>query len=256
MSAAIQDCKNWLGKSFQAFRMKALEGPAAGIPSHTAEPMAGSLLDALCAGDLVQAEALMKASPETSMDDEVASLGLMLPVISQLEQDWRSKRRTYVDTVFAFWNVRRLLNNIESNRTSHVPSSDPSVGRALLAASPGTQHIIGLSVVDDSFRLAGWSTQTFTSGDRDTVIEAAKVTCADVIGLSVGQDEGLINLDAYVSQLRSNSRNRSVKIILGGNVFSHPVRQYSWLGADYIAPTIEDALGYCSSIVSTGMQRN
>lgn len=68
----------------------------------------------------------------------------------------------------------------------------------------------------------------------------------DYIGISVGHDEGLAGLSEFIALLRQESRARDVRILVGGNVFSHPTSQYVWLGADFVALNVEDALTYCS----------
>jgi hypothetical protein len=65
-----------------------------------------------------------------------------------------------------------------------------------------------------------------------------------------------MDLGQFISLLRQKSRNPSVKIILGGNVFLSPRTQYDWLGADYVALSVEDALGYCSGTATVELPSN
>jgi methanogenic corrinoid protein MtbC1 len=255
-SAAIQDCRKWLGNTLQAFKLRALPTRAGVNDMSPAGPESTSLLEALCDGDLQQAEMILNSSLESASVGIQDSFGLVLPVIPQLENEWRAGQRSYTDTVYALWNVERLLSRLESQRPSQTRPTGSAWGRVLLAAAPDTQHIFGLSVVSDSFRAAGWDTQIFTNDHPDGIVQAATDWSADFIGLSVGYDEGLLDLGQFISLLRQKSRNPAVKIILGGNVFSSPRAQYEWLGADYVALSVEDALGYCSGTASVELSRN
>lgn len=252
LNSATQDCTNWLGEAIQVLKHRALVSLADRKRRDQGTAVTNALLDAVSAGNLEQTEALLRAVAEHSGAGTLWSPGLMMSVISQLEENWQSDRRSYSDTIFAFWNVQRVLNHLESKTAWPLAVG----GRIFLATSPGTQHTFGLSVVDNSFRLAGWDTQTFMSGDCDSILDFARTATFDVIGLSVGHDEGLDGLEDFLSVLRSKSRNHAVKIILGGNIFSQPVRQYDWLGADYIALSVESAMEYCSGVASIGLQRN
>lgn len=253
---AIQDCNKWLGDSFRAFKLRAYQAgtTAAGLNAERATSI--SLLEALCDGDLEQAKLFLNACHESLGKGQRASLSILLPVILQLEKDWLADRRSYSDTVYAFWNVERLMSRLETPGGRRAKLNAPVWGRILLAAAPNTQHVFGLSVVEDSFRAAGWDTQCFTSSPPDSIVQAAEVTHADFIGLSVGHDEGLLDLGQFISLLRQKSRNPSVKIILGGNIFSAPPNQYDWLGADYVALHVGDALEYCSGLTMTELPRH
>jgi methanogenic corrinoid protein MtbC1 len=255
-SAAIQDCRKWLGDTLQALKLRALPSRASVSDMSQEGPSSTSLLETFCDGDLQQAELILNSSLESASVGTRDQLSLVRPVIPQLENDWRAGQRSYTDTVYAFWNVEQLLSRLESQRPSQTRPKGSAWGRVLLAAAPETQHVFGLSVVGDSFRAAGWDTQTFTNDHPDGIVRAATDWSADFIGLSVGYDEGLLDLGQFISLLRQKSRNPSVKIILGGNVFSSPRTQYEWLGADYIALSVEDALGYCSGTTTVELSRN
>jgi methanogenic corrinoid protein MtbC1 len=254
--AAIQDCRKWLGDSLQAFKIRALKTRARGSDMSLECHTSTSLLEALCDGDLQQAELISTSSHENSSAGIQTAFGSILSVIPQLEKDWLTGQRGHSDTVYAFWTMERLLSRLESQRSSQTSPRRATWGRILLSAAPDTQHVFGLSVVGDSFRAAGWDTQIFTSDRPDSIVQAAMDSFTDFIGLSVGYDEGLMDLGQFISLLRQKSRNPSVKIILGGNVFSSPSTQYDWLGADYVALSVEDALGYCSGTATVELPSN
>jgi len=253
---AIQDCSKWLSDSFHAFKLRAQQTRASADILIPGRPKSASLQSAFCEGDLERA-ALILADPfENSDGGRPASFSMLLPVILQLEKDWLSGQRSYADTVYAFWNVERVMSRLENRISLRTKPKAPAWGMILLATAPDTQHVFGLSVVDDSFRAAGWDTQNLTNCPPAEIVQAAELTHADFIGLSVGHDEGLIDLGQFISLLREKSRNPTVKVILGGNVFSAPANQYDWLGADHVALNVEDALEYCSGWMTTEFLRH
>ena len=67
------------------------------------------------------------------------------------------------------------------------------------------------AIVEESFRAAGWDTQTFTNEHPDGILHAARSASVDFIGLSVGHDEAFCDLARFISLLRQESRNPEVK---------------------------------------------
>lgn len=257
MSAATEDCDRWLRDSFLALKRK-VEANIDAIPASELRPCAeaNSLLEAFGAGDLQQAERILTSSVKDASCDHHTSSGLILPLISQLEGEWLAGRRSYVDTVYAFWSMQRFLDDMEKRNTGSAHPPRSAWGNVLLAASPGTRHTFGLSVVDDRFRAGGWHTETFTNGNPDTLLDAARKNAAEFIGLSVGHDEGLADLGDFIALLRSESRNPDVRIILGGNIFMSSRDQYDWLGADLVALNVDEALTYCSGAAAAAHPGN
>ena len=54
-----------------------------------------------------------------------------------------------------------------------------------------------------------------------------------------------MGLADHIKNFRSVSKNPSIRIILGGNVFDMRASEYDWIGADYIAYSPNEALQYC-----------
>lgn len=255
ISVAIQDCRKWLGDSLQALRLRAHPISHAAVDA-SLEARSTEILKAFCDGDLQRAEAILSSSGSTPGDPIQLSFSMILPVIHQLETEWQTGQRSYVDTLFAFWNIERLMSHLASQRPRQVGHNGSAWGRVLLAAAPNTHHVFGLAIVEESFRAAGWDTQTFTNEHPDGILHAARSSSVDFIGLSVGHDEAFCELARFISLLRQESRNHEVKIMLGGNVFSSPASQYDWLDADLVALSVEDALAFCSGMASMEFSRN
>lgn len=253
-SAASQDCNKWLHQSLQSLsqRAQSLEVDS-GIAVDTA--LGPLILESFSGSDRQVAEKMLK-SDAGSQGVSQSHLNSILPALFNLKEEWLAGRCTYADTVYGLWIAERLLSSLDSRMTFQGGHTGSGQGHVLLAAAPNNRHIFGLSIVAESFRTADWQTQSLMDSNADNVVQTVQETSPDFIGLSVGYDEGLINLDRFIATLRQNSRNPDLKIVLGGNVFSQPTVQYEWLGADFVALSIDDALRYCSTVTSIEQPRH
>lgn len=250
--AASQECNKWLHHSLQALSHRAQATLKAGTEYSTDTPLGPLILDSFSGSDRQVAERMF-AGGAASRDQSQPHVSAILPALLKLETEWLAGRRTYADTVYGLWIAEQLMNRLGAKST-HMAGN--GLGQILLAAAPENRHVFGLSIVAESFRAADWCTHSLIDSDADSVVQAVHAASSDIIGISVGFDEGLINLDRFIACLRQHSRNPTVKIMLGGNVFSQPTVQYEWLGADFIAPSIDDALRYCSTVTSTNRPRH
>jgi methanogenic corrinoid protein MtbC1 len=229
---ASQGCNRWLHNSLQSLRNRAQQklSKFQFIDEHP-DPKGG---DARLASLLTDTGS--GPSPPSSA---------IIPALEELESAWLAGRISYTDTIYGLWLAKRRLDGIDGPAPP-MTRAGSAWGNVLLAAAPNSQHVFGLSIVTESFQGAGWHTTTLTDGYQEKIIEAAKELSLDYIGISVGHDEGLAGLSEFIALLRQESRARDVRILVGGNVFSHPTSQYVWLGADFVALNVEDALTYCS----------
>lgn len=243
---ASEGCNKWLQNSLQTLKLRTQEklgtepDRSAGNSSYT------QLFHELHSGTFQEAGLRLK-DPEFQPGDSSQPLSTVLPTLLELEKAWLAGRLSYTDTVYGLWLTERLLDSLDRTMSHTGTERTHKWGNILLAAAPRSQHIFGLSVVAERFGGAGWNTTTLTDGIPATILQAVQTVWVDVVGISIGHDEGLVDLDQLTNALRQECTNPEVKIMLGGNVFSPPTNQYNWLGADFVALNVEDALGYCSA---------
>ena len=245
-SLSPTSCDPWLTASFAAFRHA--RGHEAPLPPETADQR-DALCAAVCQGDLARAEAICLAHAHAHPTGPSGLSALVLPTVYRIEQDWQTDQRSYADTLFAFWNLQRLVQRLDVLASARTPATaGASGGRILLATAPGEVHQLGVLVVGDLFRSHGWHASTLIAERAEVLLQAVQDEALDVLGLSVGHDATLQGLADLLRRLRACSRHPGLQIVLGGNVFGAPVRQYDWLGADHIALSATDALQFCAAV--------
>jgi methanogenic corrinoid protein MtbC1 len=85
------------------------------------------------------------------------------------------------------------------------------------------QHTIGLFIVSEFFRHAGWRVWGEPIYRLNKSITLVFSQWFDVIGISVGFEEQLVNVNQLIQSLRSRSMNPNVAFMVGGPLYnSHP----------------------------------
>ncbi len=243
----LDDCAPWLQQAWVELKAPLSQGDFAPLP-HSLDPaLLTTLLQVVCQGDIATAHRLCQqfTQADAGRADMQHALSLILPVIEQIERDWQADRRSYTDTLYAFWNVQRLLQTwsvAQTTPTEPLPGVQRHAGRALMASVPGSLHHLGALVVADHFRGHGWQVQTLIDATADQLIQAVRDGHCDVLGLSVGHDAGLQGLADLIRSLRAAAPATPPRIVLGGPVFSSGASGFAWLVADGIATSAQQAL--------------
>jgi methanogenic corrinoid protein MtbC1 len=105
----------------------------------------------------------------------------------------------------------------------------------LLTIIPGEQHSFGLSMVAEFFRRAGWNLCTGPFSSHQELTSLVHNHWFDVVGFSVSSDRRLDELKKDISDIKRDSRNRSVGIMLGGPMVAAQPGLVAAMGADMMS---------------------
>jgi methanogenic corrinoid protein MtbC1 len=126
--------------------------------------------------------------------------------------------------------MRRLSDRF-TDETNAIPAGES----VLLTIIPGEQHSFGLSMVAEFFRRAGWNLCTGPFSSHQELTSLVQNHWFDIVGFSVSSDRRLDELEKDIRDIRRDSRNRHVGIIIGGPmVIAHPDLVAS-MGADMMS---------------------
>lgn len=161
-------------------------------------------------------------------------LHLLTPAARQLGDLWYEDRCDFTQVTTGLWRLQHVLRDLgpaflrDTRSLAHAP-------RALFLPVPGEQHTLGLMMVVDFFRRAGWSVRTGTVADRSELVSLVRSQPFAVIGLSVACGERLEDVEAAIRTVRRSTRNGAVGVMVGGPLFvAHPELVMS-VGADATA---------------------
>lgn len=175
-------------------------------------------------------------------------LDLLAPTARHLGVLWEDDLCDFAELTIAMGRLQRIMHDLTA-RFHAEPAPDPQGRSILLMACPGETHSFGLSLIERFFRDAGWDV---TSAARDPGIDPvflARTGWFDVIGLSLGSETLLPTLTRAVAALRQASRNQSVRVMVGGPIFTDNPDYVGLVGADATAGDARCAITIAESLL-------
>lgn len=173
-------------------------------------------------------------------------LDLLAPAARHLGALWEEDACDFLTVTEALGRLhaisRRLCAELENES---VPANGRSV---LLLPCPGETHVFGLSLVASFFRETGWDVTTAVPGPGVDPLDLLRIDWFDVVGLSLSCDVLLPTLATTVTEVRRHSRNREIRVLVGGPFFARHGGEAGIVGADAcasdacLAPAAAEAL--------------
>ena len=162
-------------------------------------------------------------------------LQLFAPAARRLGAMWEEDRCTFVDVTLGVGRLQQLTHGFGDLLRGPVES--PATGRVLVAGAPREQHTLGVTMVAEFLRRDGWEVVLAPASDdsRDLISEA-ELDWFDVVAISAATDHSVGRLKQVIRELRRRGRNRGLKVIVGGRVFSECPELTHQVGADGSAP--------------------
>ena len=172
---------------------------------------------------------------------ETIFLDLISPAAQLLGEMWVADVTSFTEVTIGLSQLQHLLHHYGPAFESE--SEEPfCASRALLTTMPGDQHTFGISMVEEFFRRAGWDVTGGYHQTSASLIKAVRSQSFDLIGLSVGSDILLGELTSVIGSIRKASRNRAVRIVVGGRMFVEHPEYASQVGADGTASDARQAV--------------
>lgn len=226
-------------------------GPVAAPANGAAGP---SLADveafaARCAaGDRAGCGALVERLRAEGLQPESVLVDLVAPAARHLGRQWEADTLDFMSVTLGLVLMHELIHEL-GYEVHDGPQAAGAVRRVMLASAPGSQHVLGLSIVSEFFRKAGWQVVLEVSPSAQELSRAVANEWFDVLGLSVALDAQLDVLPALVARLRQASRHRSVPVLLGGPVFFLRELQATTYGAQAICLDARESVRLASELV-------
>lgn len=201
-------------------------------------PFAASLI---ADDDSRSAHALLRQLRSDGASFDAICLDVMAPAARQLGAMWETDDCDFALVTLGLSRLHRLMREMDALLAAAVVPLD--LGRvAMLAATPGEQHVFGLAMVGDFLRRAGWEVHDLIGATSAEITQMARSTCFTVAALSCSATAGLPALAGRITGIRGAARNREVAIMVGGLAFIDAPDAIIRVGADAMARDARDAV--------------
>ena len=168
----------------------------------------------------------------TSVDS--VFLDLLAPTARYLGELWESDATDFANVTIAVGRLQMIMRQLGDAFFEQGSRTD-SGESALLTTIPGEQHSFGLSMVAEFFRRAGWNLCTGPFSSHQELTSLVQGHWFDVVGFSVSSDRRLEELKKDIQDIRRDSRNRNVGIMLGGPMLNQHPGLVASVGADMMS---------------------
>lgn len=182
------------------------------------------------------------------MSLEEVLTGLLAPTARHIGRLWEEDSCDFVQVTTAMARLRRLVHDLETLCLDPQPV-DPASRRVLLMPAPTETHTFGLTLVAHFLSEAGWEVSTSVDPDPADALERLRAEWFDVVGLSLSCDVCLDRLVAVIPVLRRASRNRDLRVMVGGPAFQDRPDRIRLVGADAAVDDARDAPGIVQSLL-------
>jgi methanogenic corrinoid protein MtbC1 len=188
-----------------------------------------------------EAYALMDALMGRGLASDTLLLQLITPAARYLGLLWEEDRCDFLQVTHGLTRMQEMAHALGYEYLDG-PQLAGTRQRIMLACVPGSQHLLGLTIVSDFFRKAGWEVIVELSCTEAELERAVANEWFDAIGLSVSIEAQLLVLPRLVRQLRRHTSNRGLKVLLGGPIFTLAQHMPGDFGADVISTDAGEAV--------------
>lgn len=156
---------------------------------------------------------------------------LLAPTARLLGEMWNADLCDFTDVTVGLSRLQGLLHELSPSFDTE-PAYDGERRCMLLLPVPGEQHTLGIMLVEESFRRAGWECTTGAPKTPRELIALVKSQPFDAIGLSVSCGVLLESAASAIQSIRKAAVSVSTTVLVGGPVFLDQPELAERVGAD------------------------
>lgn len=169
---------------------------------------------------------------------ELIYTDLFAPAARLLGEMWEEDSASFAEVTIGLSRIQQLVHHLSP---FYEPDEDPDAGAGscLLINMPGEDHCLGLLLVEEFFRRAGWNVWTPQNVSAEQLISIVRQERFDMVGISVTCEVDSERLKSIVQSVKAVSLNPALLVMVGGRFINeHP---------DYVAKVGADATDFDGS---------
>jgi methanogenic corrinoid protein MtbC1 len=220
--------------------------------NQAALPETDALIDALLVGGSGMEQ--VGAAVTRGIGYEAIMLSLLAPAARALNLLWEQDRCSFATVTLAMWRMRSLMRRLSEEHPAPLTSDNPERS-VLISTLPGDQHDFGAAMVCEFFSRDGWLSQHIRPATIAELVGEVRATKPALLGLSIGQTEGLPLLRKTIAAIRRAMRRDAPAIMVGGAALSIDPELSARSGADGCSLDARTALSLAARLVDERANR-
>ena len=181
--------------------------------------------------DVAVASAFVDAVTKQGATLEQIFTQLFTPAARYLGEQWTEDRCTFSEVTIGLARIQQLVH--EFSPFFEAEGGARPIGKsALLAPMPGEQHSLGILIVEEFFRRAGWDVWVPLGISQSELLNLVSSERFDVAGFSVSGEGLLDRIASGIQDVRKASANPDIAVMVGGRFFNENPQYVGQVGAD------------------------
>ena len=197
--------------------------------------------------DPLAAQVFVNRMLAEGLNTEHIFLELITPAARYLGTQWESDRMDFTQVTHGLVRLHAIAHEI-GFAYQDGPLIKGDVKRVMIASAPGSEHLLGPTIVAEFFRKEGWQVVVEISPSAKELVQAVGNEWFDTVGLSVSIEQQLTDLAMLVAQIKRFSRNPRVAVLLGGPIFTIRDLEATTFGAGGICTNAKEAVSLALSL--------
>lgn len=175
--------------------------------------------------------------------------GLFAEAARTMGEMWLEDDCSFYDVTLGTGRIQRLIREF-----SHQFLADylypGSTGRLLLCSAADEQHSLGIAVLAEFFVRDGWDVHVGPGLGSEALLDKVRESDYNLLGFSVACTSRISKLQQDIRRARQVSRNRDVKVMVGGALITADPSLAERIGADGFALDATTAIAAARRIIS------
>lgn len=180
-------------------------------PPPTPEEIA-QLADLATASDLDASLLFVEQLARDGLSLDTLLLELVGASARLLGEQWAADTRSFSDVTVGLNILQQVVNVLG-------PTFEPAVsprGFVMLVAAPGEQHTLGLHLLGEFLRRAGWGVHVAPTMSETDLVDLVEGEHVDMVGFTVSDPDLLKPLARAIAKVRKASKNPAMLVMVGG----------------------------------------
>lgn len=144
-----------------------------------------------------------------------------------LGEHWLSDRLSFAECTIGFSRLHQMLHDYSAEFVTEG-RLEPNGYSLLLMTEPGTQHGLGVFMLSEFFKRAGWNVTLVNPMDIADFKRNFQSDWFDAVGLSLSTERHLAEIQSELPELIAGCVNASLHVFLGGAVASFAPEKLTW----------------------------
>jgi MerR family transcriptional regulator, light-induced transcriptional regulator len=145
---------------------------------------------------------------------ELVLLELVAPAARLLGEMWKADLRTFTEVTAGLGTLQQVVHVFGPG----FSAAQASRGLVVLVPAPGEQHTLGLHLVGEFFRRAGWGVQIEPGLTESDLLRQLASERVSVLGFTISNEELIEALARLIARARKVSKNPDLLVMVGGSL--------------------------------------